>query len=210
MGDSSSQGTVKKGKRPRYTKKGLLYLAAFTVFSFFFCVIAGGPAGVFLLAAPAIVAGIFLAIEIDHQNKNFAIPSPPFTVLVNLILWGLLICLIIFIVPLFPKKLSDVVVWLPTLGFLGTLTFFWSRKLIFLVSLYQIGVEEEPKSNSKEVFDTGEFGRQYRLVYRYADGQIGRSNINRFDKKTDRLKIRYLPDYPRAHQVLSKIKRPKG
>jgi hypothetical protein len=209
MGDSSIQGTEKKGKRPRYTKKGLLYLAAFAVFLPFFCIIAGTPLGIVFMVTPAIVAGVFLAIEIDRKKKNFAIPTTFNIILVNIILWSVLIGLIIFIVPLFPKRLSEVVVWLPTLGILGTLIFFWSRDLVYLIDLNQIGVEEEPKSISKEGFDTGEFGWQYHLVYRYADGQIGRSAIKGFDKKTHRLKIRYLPDHPQAHQVVSMLKRVK-
>ena len=191
-----------KQSKPSFTKKGVLRLALVAILFLISCLVFT-PAGLMIAGALALVPGLFIYIDLDFQKKNYSLPAPLFTVLVNIIL------LVPVVGLLWSKPWQD---WLSFLMVIPlgafSILFFWrGRRLIYLILLNREGIEVKPKrvwSEQYEVMgDAGSITRS-RIVYRYAGNQIGCRNP--FWGKSDKsqLFVRYLPDNPSVHKLIRK------
>ena len=149
----------------------------------------------------AVVPALFVYIDYDHLKKNYSLPSPIFTVLVNIILIPLVIGI------LSTLQWED---WLTrslifALAALSILLYWWGRRLIYHIRLKREGVEEKPSRVWSEQYEAGGDGGPYfrsRIVYRYADNRIGRRDPFGDKPEKKQLFVRYLPDNPGVHQLI--------
>jgi hypothetical protein len=200
MGEKSGTKDQTKKSEPRFTKKGIIRLALFAVLFLISCFIFT-PAGLMIGGMLTFLPALFIYIDLDFQKKNYSLPAPLFTVLVNIVL----------LVPAFGLLLSrpwgdwfSFTLIIPLIAF-SVLLFWWGRRLIYLVRLNREGIEIKPSRVWSEQYEVmGDAGPMIksRIVYRYAGEQVGRRNP--FWGKPDKSKlfVHYLPDNPSVHRLV--------
>ena len=191
-----------KTSKPRFTRKGILQLAIFAVLFLFVCIFFS-PMGLMMGGILTIVPGMFIYIDLHIQKLQYSLPSLFFTTLANLVL----LSLVIGILSTLPWNdwFSQSSIF--PLGAFSLLLFWWGRKLIYLIQLQRHGVEEKPTWVRTEKYtvmgEAGSYSRS-RLVYQYANGQIGRRDTFGGKMEGKKLIVRYLQDKPVIHQLIRK------
>lgn len=200
MGEESGTKSPSNQKKPRFTREGMMRLALVAILFFISCIIFT-PLGLIMGAMVAIVPGLFIYIDFNHQKLNYSLPAPFFTMLVNLVLLPVVIG-ILSTLP-WDDWLSFSLV-IPLAAF-SVLLFWWGRRLVYHIRLNREGIEEKPSrvwSEKYEVMgDAGPITRS-RIVYRFAGDHIGRRNPFWGKPKKKKMFVRYLPDNPSVHQLI--------
>jgi hypothetical protein len=200
MEEKSGVENQAKKRKSRFTRKGIIRLALFAVLFLIGCFIFT-PVGIMIAGMFALLPGLFIYIDLDFQKKNYSLPAPFFTALVNIVLLAPVIGI------LWSQPWQD---WLSfsliiPLGAFSVLLFWWGRRLVYLFRLKREGIEVKPSRVWSEQYKTmGDAGpmTRTRIVYRYAGDHIGQRNPFWGKPDKEQLFVCYLPDKPSVHRLI--------